>query len=398
MSDTVAQPSRPGLAAGAPRLAFAGVFTATLLGFLGVGATLAVLPRYLEGPVGAGDVTVGVVIGIMAVTALLGRPVAGRLVDSGGRKRVMLVGLCASGVSGSMLLVDDAIAWLILCRLLLGFADGWIFTSGLTWIIDLMPEERRGQFIGFYGLSIWGGLTLGSAIGEGLYQWISYDAVWIMCATTPFLGVLVASRVPDRLAPPRVEGQPRNALVPRPAIRPGLALAFSTLGYSAMASFVVLHLEDKGVDEGAIVYTVFAASVIGTRLTLGSVIDRFGSVRTVSISVVCEAVGLLLIALAGSWPVAMAGAVLGGMGFSLLFPALALLVMTATSEKERGAAIGAFTAFFDLGMGIGAPIAGAIASLTSYETAFIVASGVALAAGAVSVAGNRAARPAAAAA
>ena len=52
---------------------FAGIFAVTLLALLSVGAVLPVLPRYVRGPLDAGDVAVGVVIGAYAVTGLFGR-------------------------------------------------------------------------------------------------------------------------------------------------------------------------------------------------------------------------------------------------------------------------------------------------------------------------------------
>jgi predicted MFS family arabinose efflux permease len=77
--------------------------------------------------------------------------------------------------------------------------------------------------------------------------------------------------------------------------------------------------------------------------------------------------------------VAIAGAVVMGCGFSLLFPSLALIAVTRVGAERRGAALGAFTAFFDAGVGLGAPLAGAVAALAGYPAAFWLAAGAALA-------------------
>jgi predicted MFS family arabinose efflux permease len=74
-----------------------------------------------------------------------------------------------------------------------------------------------------------------------------------------------------------------------------------------------------------------------------------------------------------------AGAIVMGAGFSVLYPSLALLVVNRVSAAERGAALGAFTAFFDTGVGLGAPLAGAIAASAGYAAAFwVAAAGAAL--------------------
>ena len=70
-----------------------------------------------------------------------------------------------------------------------------------------------------------------------------------------------------------------------------------------------------------------------------------------------------------------------GAAFSLLYPSLSLVVVGRVSEKRRGAALGTFTAFFDAGVGFGAPLAGAAAALAGYQGAFMLAAAFALAGG-----------------
>jgi len=62
-----------------------------------------------------------------------------------------------------------------------------------------------------------------------------------------------------------------------------------------------------------------------------------------------------------------------GAAFSLLNPALMLIAIGRVSPSARGAAMGTYTAFFDAGVGVGAPLAGLAAALTSYEGAFVLA-------------------------
>jgi predicted MFS family arabinose efflux permease len=116
-----------------------------------------------------------------------------------------------------------------------------------------------------------------------------------------------------------------------------------------------------------------------TRLFLGRLPDRIGPRRSAFFAALAQAAGLALVAAAPSLAVALAGALVMGAGTSLIFPSLALLVVRRVDDAGRGAAMGAFTAFFDAGVGIGAPLAGAVAAVTDYRTAFGVAAGFALA-------------------
>jgi MFS family permease len=374
-------------AAGARRpalAAFLGVFAATFLAFLAVGAALPVLPRYVRGPIGAGDLAVGVVVGAFAFTAVIGRPVGGRLSDTRGRRAIVVAGLLTCAAAGALYLVPAGVPGLIVARLVLGVGDGWVFTAGATWIVDLAPPARRGQAIGLFGLAIWGGLSIGPIAGQVILDAAGYDWVFAFTAITPLLGAAVARRVPDSPMVPAPR-PPGERLVPRAVIAPGVALALANVGYGTVSGFVVLHLSHRGVGHGATVFTAFAASVVVTRLIAGRVPDTLGPVRAAAAAGCAEAVGLALLALAHSLPVALAGGVVMGWGFSLLFPSLALVAVRSIPEQRRGAALGVFTAFFDVGFGLGAPMAGAVASLAGYPAAFWVASGAA-AAGVLTVA------------
>jgi MFS family permease len=360
-----------------PGVAFAGVFAITFSGLLAVGAVLPVLPRYVHGPLDAGNVAVGIVVGSYAVTGLLLRPVAGRLADRRGRKPAVLLGSVLVAVAGFLYLLPLGVPGLIGARLLLGAGEGTVFTAGSAWIVDIAPPERRGRVIGLYGLSVWAGLSIGPLLGELLLHASGYTLVWLFAGCAPLVGALIAMRLPDPFHPKPGEDE-HHPLIAREAIRPGTALALGSLGYATVASFVVLHLDQRGVGHGAVVFGVFATMVILTRLVGGDLPDRVGPVRVAIAAAAVEAIGLTTLGVAHSLGVAIAGALAMGAAFSLLYPSLSLIVVERVPETRRGAALGTFTAFFDAGIGFGAPLAGIAAALTNYEGAFLFSAGVAL--------------------
>ncbi|MGE5283191.1 MAG: MFS transporter [Chloroflexota bacterium] len=368
-----------------PGVAFAGVFAVTFFGLVAVGAVLPVLPRYVHGPLGGGNVAVGIVIGSYAVTGLLLRPFAGRLADHRGRKPTVLLGSILVALGGFMYLLPLGVAGLVAARLVLGAGEGTVFTASSAWIVDLAPPGRRGRVIGLYGLSVWAGLSIGPLIGELIQHRWGYTWTWVFAGAAPLLGALVAARLPDPFhAAPHPE-EDAHPLIVRQALRPGIALALASLGYATVAAFVVLHLDARGIGHGAAVFGAFATMVILMRLIGGDLPDRVGPTRVAAVAAVVEAVGLTTIAFAPSLATALAGALAMGAAFSLLYPSLSLVVVGSVPETRRGAALGTFTAFFDAGIGFGAPIAGVAAALSSYEGAFLMAAAVALVAAAAVV-------------
>jgi MFS family permease len=360
-----------------PYRAFAGIFAATFLSLMAVGAYLPVLPHYIKGPLDYGSLAVGFTIGAFGFTSVAARPIAGHFADSRGRRPVVAIGALLAAIAGALHFIHAGLPGLIFARLVLGAGEGTVFTAGATWVVDLAPRERRARVIGLYGLAVWGGLSCGPLIGSALLHSGRFDAVWTFCTISPLLGSVVAMLVPDPFRP--VANARRPSLIVREAIHPGLGLAMATVGYAAMASFIVLDLNAKHIGHGPTAFAAFAVTVVATRLVGGDLPDRIGSVRCAAGAAGVSAIGLALIALAHSLVVALAGAICMGLAFALIYPSLSLVVVNSVSDARRGAALGTFTAFFDIGFLVGGPLTGLAASLGGYSAAFWLGSAFALA-------------------
>ena len=397
-------------------LAFASISTAALFNFMAIGSVLPVLPLYVKGPVGAGDVAVGVVIGAFAFTAAIARPLGGRLADSALRKLVLMVGLAICSAGGAMLFLPLDVPGLVLARLVVGFGDGWVFTAGVAWIVDLTPEERRGQAIGVFGIAVWGGISLGTVFGQLIFSGAGYDWVWAFAAIAPLVGLAVSVWTPAGRpvrqspleevataemgapmpspdeAPAATRPAREGSWLPAGAIRPGIALGLANVGFGTIAGFIVLLLDSRGIGHGAAAFTLYTAGVVLTRLFFGWIPDRWGARRSALAGGIFQTAGIVAIGSATTLPAALIGAGLTGIGSSLIFPSLALIVVNATDPAARATAMGWFTSFFDVGVALGAPFAGLVASVgggENYPAAFYAAAAVCLAGALIGFFGTR---------
>ena len=365
------------MASRSPWAPFAGLFIVTNLGLLAVGATLAVLPHYVKDDLDGSDLEVGIVTGAFAFTGIVCRPIAGNLADKRGRKPTVIVGALLAAVAGALYFVPAGIAGLIVARLFLGAGEGTVFTAGSAWNVDMAPEERRGRMIGLYGLAIWTGLTLGPPIGVLLQHAGGFHLVWAFAAGAPLLGALIAARLPEQFH--ATEASSRGPFISREALGPGVTFALSVFGFAAVSAFIVLSLDERGIGHGPAVFSVFAATVVATRLLAGGLPDRIGAARCAVGAALIETVGLVLLGAADDLAVVIAGAVGMGAAFSLLFPSLSLVAVNRVGPDRRGRAMGTFTAAFDLGMLVGSPLVGAAAAVAGYSAAFYTAAVAALA-------------------
>ena len=289
----------------------------------------------------------------------------------------MIVGALLAATAGFLYFVPAGILGLIIARFFLGAGEGTVFTAGSAWNVDMAPEERRGRMIGLYGLAIWTGLTLGPPIGVLLQHAGGFDLVWAFAAGAPLLGAAIASRLPEDYEPG--ENVDRGPFISREALGPGVTFALSVFGFAAVSAFIVLSLDERGIGHGPAVFSVFAATVVATRLVAGGLPDRIGAARCAVAAALVETIGLVLLGAADDLLVVIFGAIGMGAAFSLLFPSLSLVAINRVGPERRGVAMGTFTANFDLGMLVGSPLVGAAAAIGGYSAAFYVAAFASLA-------------------
>ncbi|BAK35976.1 putative major facilitator superfamily transporter [Microlunatus phosphovorus NM-1] len=375
-------------AAPSPKRTFAGIFVTVWANFTAFGVAVPVIPTLVTQTIGGSATLVGAAFATAAVLALVFRPVAGRLAQRHGPRRVMMLGSLLAALAAAAYALPFGEAGLLSVRIAIGTAEALVMTAGAVWTVSLAPVSRRGRIIGIYGLSMWGGLAAGPILGELAYRLGSYSLVWATAAALSISASIVLAALPKG---ERSDSPVSARLLPPAAILPGLALAAGGFGYAAVTSFGALAMASRGIDGGSILLSLFSAAYVLVRLLAGGLSDRFGPVPLILAAATLEATGLTLIALAPNWGLAAAGAVIAGGGFTLLYPSLAIIAVATAPESERGATLGAVSSFFDLSIGVAGLAGGALAAV-SYSAVFGLSAVLALTAIAAAIAALRRSR------
>lgn len=347
--------------------------------YLIIGIPLAVLPGFVNGDLGFGSVLAGAAISVQYAATLASRPHAGRSADTRGAKRTVLTGLAACGASGVLLLAAVACAaWpvlslavLTLSRLVLGFGESFVGTGTILWGIGRVGAQDSGRVISWNGVASYGAIAIGAPAGATLAHALG---PWALGAVTIALAAL-GYGFARRTAPvPLVHGERMSyASVFMRVLPHGLGLALGTAGFGAIATFIALYYAARGWQHAALALSVFGTLFVGARLLFANAIKTYGGFRVAVVSFSFECAGLLLLWLAGSPQAALAGAALTGFGFALVFPALGVEAVGLVPPASRGAALSAYSVFFDLSLGIMGPLAGYVASAFGYASVFLVA-------------------------
>jgi MFS family permease len=366
-----------------PRLvtpSFVLVGVATLAYFLGESAVFPVLPVYVRGPLGGDDIAVGLSVGAFSLTALLIRPWAGRMADRRGRRLPMVLGSAIFSASVAGYVLADTVPVLVAMRLLTGVGEAFVFTGAASAIADMAPDERRGEAISFFSLALWTGIAIGPLIGELAVHAGGFSLVWLIAAGFGLLagGLALAVRSAAITASEEDE-QGSTSLVNRRALLPGTTLLLSIWGASGFFAFVPLFARDLGLGGSRYVFLLFSGSIVLIRLFGARIPDAFGAVRVARFSLVVSALGLVIMGLWGTVTGLFAGTAVFAVGQALAFPALMALALQGSPTRERGSVVATFTAFVDIGFGLGPAALGFVAHAGGYGATFLTGSAAALA-------------------
>jgi MFS family permease len=370
-------PTRPALLTPA----FVTVTLAALAYFTGDGVLIPAVPRYTHGPLGAGDVAVGLVVAAFSLSAFFLRPWAGRVADRWGRRPLMLAGaglFAASTLAYGLASSPAALAGL---RLLTGAGEALFWVGALTAVADLAPAERRGEAMSLASLSLYLGIGVGPLLGELTIDRLGFTAAWALAAGCGLVAVALALRVPDtRPDDPEAGGPPaRHRLVHPAGLLPGLLLLAGITGMAGFLTFVPLYALDLGLDGSRGVLLLFAAIVVGIRSLGARLPDRLGAARATRAAMALTAAGL---AVAGAWRTPgglVVGTAVFAVGIALLTPAVLTLAVEAVGPRERGAVLGTTSSFLDLALGLGPATLGLVAASTGRPGAFLGGAAVAAA-------------------
>jgi MFS family permease len=337
---------------------------------------LAVLPSFVHVDLAYSSVVAGLAISVQYLATLLSRPYAGRTADAWGPKRTVLCGLVACGASGLLVAlagVFSGVAWLslltlILGRLVLGFGESWVSTGAIMWGIGQVGPSHTARVISWNGVATYGALALGAPLGVALDNTYGIEALGGAIALSGIVGLVLARM---KRATPVIHGERLAFRAVLGRVLPfGMGLALGSIGFGAISTFITLYYASHHWNNAALALTAFGLCFMGVRLLLGSSIGRFGGYRVAMVSFALEAFGLIVLGIAPTAFTALLGAALAGAGFSLVFPSLGVAAVNLVPAQNRGAALGAYSVFLDVALGVTGPVAGLIVGAYGYAEVY----------------------------
>lgn len=342
--------------------------------FLGFQMTLPTIPLFVE-KLGGNDQLIGIVVGIFTFSALLLRPYAGHALETRGRRFVYLIGLGVFVLSVGSFGFVNSLLFLFMLRVVQGFGWGFSTTASGTIATDLIPAKRRGEGMGYYGLSGNIALAFGPTLGLALTGIISFKQLFLLSAALGLAALFLSSRICYKQVEPQAAALKKWDIYEKSALKPSLLLFFITVTFGGIASFLPIYSAQRGIGGIHWYFLLFAIALMISRTFAGRIYDQRGHHAIFIPGAILILISMVLLAWLPNSNIMYTAAILYGLGFGSVQPALQAWSVKEAPANRRGMANATFFSFFDLGVGIGAIVFGQIAYLFGYSTIYLTAAG-----------------------
>ena len=319
----------------------------------------------------------GLMTTVFMLAAILTRPVVGILMHKMNIKRILVITLFF--VAGVILLSygQTSLSTLVVIRILHGIGFGLVSTLLATLATTLIPHERLGEGIGYFGMATSLGTTLGPSLALSLVHSFSFNVTILVTAAIVALG-FVMSLLIKKTEPLYKKGQKMERkgsifqyAFDKKALLPCFLVFLFYLTFSGIVNFInglgeEVHLGGKV----SIFFLLNALVTVIIRPFSGKIYDRKGHKYLIYPACVAGIFGLIIMAFTQNLVTLIVAAVIYGIAYGIMQPTFQAWAVSQVTPDKKGTANAMAFSFMDLGMAMGAISLGGVAGQFDYRSMY----------------------------
>ena len=320
-----------------------------------------ILPFYVINELGVSGSWAGIILSLYTIAALLIRPFSGFMVDYFARKPLYLVCFALFTAIFAGYMVATLTTLFILLRIFHGFTFGVSTVAGNTLAIDIMPSERRGEGIGYFGMSTNIAMAIGPMVGLLLYEHHSFSVIFAFSCLISTLGLIAIFfiRAPRKEVKKESEVLSLDRFILVPAFPPAMVFFAFAIGYGVITNYIGLYSKEINLGGSAgLFFTLQASGIIIARLLSARQLNQGAIQRVIYTGTVCLGIAFMLIMAFQSSLFFFLSALLMGIGYGYITPAFQTMFINLAEHNRRGTANSTYFTFWDLGIGVGIALGG----------------------------------------
>ncbi len=331
---------------------------------------LTTLPIYLS-KLKTKESEIGILMGILALSSILLRPVIGKALLKSPETRFMMIGSLIFTLTSLAYLFFKPFWPFLIVRILQGIGWAIFATSVFTLITRISPEAHRGQSLGYFYLAINIAFALAPSFGIFLILQTNFTILILSSAGLSFFALVFSmkldktqkSSLPDPFTHP-------SSFFYRKAIPIGLMAFMGSFIWGAVTTFFPLYALSQGISNPGLFFGAVAITLIVSRSLGGRIFDLYPRDRVIFPCIIAHVLAMVILSFSTTLPLFILVAIIWGLGIAFFYPTLVAYTIDLSGES-RGPAVGTYLAFSDFGGSIGAVVMGSILQRTSYRTMFL---------------------------
>lgn len=309
----------------------------------------------------------GLIISLFTISAGLSRPFSGKLSDTIGRKKVMVIGIVVCFVVAMLYPLSYSVPFFLLLRFLHGFSAGFLPTGATALVTDILPADKRGEGMGIWGTFSSLGIGVGQALGSLLNDSFGIINLFLISASFAIFSGILIYNVQETLK--NQQKFKKELLMIRwndifePSVLPSALVMFLTATSSGVI-FVITPDMSKflGINNKGWFFGIYVISTILVRLFTGSLSDKIGRRQTLLIGFALLFISMIMIGYSEDYIWYTIAAIFFGLATGVSSPTLFAWTADLSHPERRG--VGTGTLFVAMEMGI---MTGALSTMLTYN-------------------------------
>ena len=327
----------------------------------------------------------GIVGGMMNLCSLICRPLAGNLADKMSKYRVSLIGaILMSAACAGYIMAPNAVV-VVVSRIVNGVGFACCSVCMATWMSNMLPKDKIGSGMGFYGTMNALAMAVAPAIGVSAYQMFGYRVSFFIALTFSVAIIIVIQFIRDKGKPenvsksmddegvsgvsynrPAVSAKNRRKkrpiqLIDKKVVPIALIIMLFAIPYCATQSFLVTYAEVRNLDiTVSMFFPSYAVVLIVLRLSLRNLFDKLpfrtflmASSASLLLAIIC------LAEMRNNGMMFLASFFLAG-GYGIMSSVCQSTAILLAGKEKRGLANSTYYIGLDLGMALGPMIGGVL--------------------------------------
>ncbi len=346
--------------------------------FLTFYTLLVTLPIFVLNDLHENEKSIGIVITVFLIAAVIIRPITGKLLEFLDQKWLLIISLSLFLVGTLAYFWCDQLSTLLMIRFIHGLGFGMATTVSGTIAADLIPDHRRGEGMGYFSMFMNLAMVAGPFLGLTITRTSSFQALFAMCLVSSVMALVLSLliKLPKSSKDPfaRKARTPFrfNSLFEKKALPIALIGSFMSFGYSGVLSFISVYAKELDlVRTSSYFFVVFAAAILLSRPFTGKWFDQYGENRIMYPSIVIFSIGIFVLSQANNSLLLLTSGALIGLGYGSIVPSFQTLALKSVEPNRRGMATATFFTFFDSGIGLGSFVLGIVVTYLGFSQLYL---------------------------